>query len=312
MQAYWLEEQRTIINLEEAYSLLKPNPNNKRKVPDLLKDNRHVQFLVHPYPLENDKEVIEFDPSEIDKVHQHVKVVLIKRNIVPKPNGIFESSGHRNILSSFVQKFKFTFDVLVTLVNNNPLLIPHLISGSMDSMATEKYINRSHEIFVMGYHGDAGFASEVAYPIQGLDTSDYTDHYITESINRIITVAQKSRVCGFQFHSSGFQVRFVNKSPCFLSMMNERNTMIIEYDMLAGTVGGHEIIKRLESEMFDLKGRPHWGLDLDWLNGAHLQHLYPNFDRWLKFYQNFNAKGTFNNSFTNRLGLWSYKYATEE
>jgi len=113
-------------------------------------------------------------------------------------------------------------------------------------------------------------------------------------------------------HSSGFQVRFVKESPCFMSMMNKRNTVIIEFDMLVGTIGGKEIVKRLESEMFDLKGRPHWGLDLDWLNGSiGMQNLYPDFPKWLKFCNNFNSKGTFDNSFTNRMGFWHYNFGNE-
>jgi len=294
------------------FNLLKPNPENKNNIPTIFKENRHVQFLVHPYPTKDEKEVIEFDPKNISHIHSQVKAVLITRKIVEEPKTISHSSGHRNIFSSFFQKFQLTFKVLVTLINNNPLIVPYLITSSMKSLETKGYVDRSHKVFVMGYNHDAGFAAEMAYPLEDKD-QNYTDEYVQKSINRIITIAQKARVFGFQFHSSGFQVRFVHRSPCFMSMMHGRNTLIIEYDALSGSIGSHEIVKRLESEMYDLKGRPHWGLDLDWMSGIHLlEKLYPDFKKWRSYYKNFNAKGTFNNSFTNRLGLWEYNFPDKE
>jgi len=307
MQAYWLQEDRNIHSLDQILELLKPNPKNPKSMPDILKNNRHVQFLVHPYPLENDKEVIEFDPKLIQEIHPHIKVAMIIRNIVPKPTGVHVKKGHRNILMSFLQKMRLTFEALVTLINFNPQITPFLISKSMESLVDVAYINRSHEVFVMGYNQDAGYASEMAYPLQ-TKNGDYTDEYIRGSIERVITVAQKARLGGFQYHTSGFQVRFVNSSLCPMSMMNERMTVILEYDILAGSTGGHEIIRRLESEMYDLNGRPHWGLDLDWINGS-IRDLYPNFEKWFKFFKLFNREGTFNNSFTNRLGLWQYPFS---
>jgi len=92
-----------------------------------------------------------------------------------------------------------------------------------------------------------------------------------------------------------------------MSMMNRRNTMMIEMDMITGCTGGYAIMKRFEREMYSLGGRPHWGLDFDWVNGSlGLDRLYKDYPKWRTFFNNFNVTGTFHSQFTNRLGLWEY------
>lgn len=51
--------------------------------------------------------------------------------------------------------------------------------------------------------------------------------------------------------------------------------------------------------------RPHWGLEFNVLNGNNgvLNYLYPNLNKWKKAYEAFNANGTFNNRFTDRMGF---------
>lgn len=87
-------------------------------------------------------------------------------------------------------------------------------------------------------------------------------------------------------------------------MMQGRNTAMIEMDMLTGTYAGEEIMYRYETSMYPLGGRPHWGLEFDLLSGNNrlLERLYPKLSRWMSVYSQFNTLGTFNNSFTQRMG----------
>ena len=80
---------------------------------------------------------------------------------------------------------------------------------------------------------------------------------------------------------------------------------MIEMDMVTGTYGGYETMLRYQNSMYQLGGRPHWGLEFDHLTGSNglIKKLYPKLDDWLAVYRQFNSKGTFNNSFTDRVGF---------
>jgi hypothetical protein len=57
--------------------------------------------------------------------------------------------------------------------------------------------------------------------------------------------------------------------------------------------------------MYELGGRPHWGLEFDHLTGSNnlIGKMYPQLQAWLNVYNQFNRKGTFNSSFTDRVGF---------
>jgi hypothetical protein len=310
MQKYWLKENRKIYSLPEVLEMLKPNPDNPDNLPDLL-TKRNVEILVHPYPLGKDSEdVIEFSPKKIEKIYPNIKCLITEREIHEDPGGIFShSSGHRDIFSGIVQQFGVTFKATVAALNRLPLMIPSAINLSLSTLEDKDYIDVSHNVYVLGLDGDAGFACEIAYPLSRDNDPKYTDEIIPQVINRILTTAQKARLNGFQYQTSAFSLRFVNSSPSYMSMMHGRKSLLVEYDMITGTLGGYEVMKRFESEMFDLGARIHWGLDWNWVqSGQDLEGLYPKFKDWKKYFNNFNARGTWHSSFTNRLGLWKYDF----
>jgi hypothetical protein len=78
----------------------------------------------------------------------------------------------------------------------------------------------------------------------------------------------------------------------------------IEIAVFTGTYGAGEAILSYEKFCLGAGGRPHWGQMHEqtgqpgWLRSA-----YPDLDVWLRAYDFFNAKGIFNNHFTDRLGL---------
>lgn len=309
MQQYWLEEVRELTTLDKVMAMLKPNPNNAGSVPDVLLNNRHFEFLVHPYPMQGGK-VIDMDPNVAPETYYPLFGVIAERwNIVPEPDNPKHRSSHRNYLTNFLSKFLLSFDVVATVMNFCPKMIPHFINSSMKSLEDNNYINVSHKIFVNGMDQYAGFATEIGFPVVDA-TETYTDQYFKKAIDTIHRDAQNNRISGAQYQTSPFAVRFVKKSNAFLSMMHETNTCMIELDLGSDTYGGYEILNRFQRHMYPLSGRPHWGLEFDQLTGSNdlIAALYPKLADWKKVYQQFNAKGTFDSPFTDRVGFSKAEY----
>ena len=130
------------------------------------------------------------------------------------------------------------------------------------------------------------------------------DSYI-DAIEKIFAMASRFKSNG-QHLTSPFGVRFVAKSDACLSMMNKGETCMIEVPTLKGTKGWQDLVRKIQSELTQMGGIPHWGLDFAQLNGnsrEHLKSMYPEIETWLDTYYKFNHKGTFNNRFTDRMGF---------
>lgn len=314
MQMYWLQEERYMSTLQEVMDDLQPNPNNPGQLPDVLKDTRNYEVLIHPYPMQGDWTVIDMDTDQPTTYYKDFPCLVTKRNIVPDPKGIFGRSGNRNLITQFLSLFNVSFELVVALFNLFPKIIPFAITESMGGLedhgpngVTGKggyYTNKSFDIYNLGLNQDSGFAAEVGFSLQDAD-GNYTPRGFTAAIDRIHQIAQRARQQGEQYQTSPFSLRFVKESNALLSMMNGRNTAMIEMDMVTGTYAGPEIMYRYETNMYALGGRPHWGLDFDNISGSNdlIRKMYPNLDRWLGVYRQFNAMGTFNNSFTDRVGF---------
>jgi len=304
MQMYWLEENRTLTTLRDVIELLRPNPQNPDHLPDALINIRNFEVLVHPYPMK-DGEVVEMDPAEpAETYYPYFQCLINARNIVPRPDSIFGRSGHRNIIAEFLSSFDFTFDVLVAVFNRFPTIIPEAISLSMPGLVDTNYINRSFDIYDLGLNQNAGFATEIAFALQD-SAGNYTETHFQQAVDRIHRIAQRARVQGEQYQTSPFSLRFVKASQAQLSMMQGMNTCMIEMDMVTGTYGGPEVMQRYQESMYELGGRPHWGLEFDHLTGSNnlIGKMYPQLQSWLNVYKQFNRKGTFNSSFTDRVGF---------
>lgn len=309
MQLYWLEENRSETTLDKLMSELQAKPNNPGHFPDVLQNTRNYEVIIHPYPMRNGK-VVDMEPNAPPETYYpYFKCLVTKRNIVPRPDDnlpdyILGRSGHRNVFAQFLSLFQVSFELVVALVNLYPAIIPFTIDTAMDNLVDDKYINYSFDIYNLGLNQDAGFAAEVGLSLED-DQGNYTPRYFKEAIDRIHRLAQRARQQGEQYQTSPFSLRFVKASNALLSMMNGRNTAMIEMDMLTGTYAGSEVMYRYETSMYPIGGRPHWGLDFDNITGSNnlLGKMYPTLDRWVGVYRQFNALGTFNSSFTNRLGF---------
>ena len=103
-----------------------------------------------------------------------------------------------------------------------------------------------------------------------------------EAVETIFRVAAERRALGQVYQSSPIALRFVKASPAYLSMMNGRDTMMIELIGLNGNDGGIELLKAYEEALYALGGRPHWG-HINTLSGSHgfVESMYPRLADWL-------------------------------
>jgi hypothetical protein len=138
---------------------------------------------------------------------------------------------------------------------------------------------------------------------------------IVTAVNTAIDCVERSQF----FFISPWGVRFSTASNHYLSPAYGRASAWLEVVFALPTPLFHpekkmeevrdEIAKpelaRIEAALCyqgGLDGRPHLGKH-NTLNRARLERLFPKFDVWLAAYKRFNAFGTFDNIFTDELGL---------
>ncbi len=293
MQFYWLAEKRTLTTLDKVMSSLAPNPSNPGSVPDILLNTRNYEVLIQPYPL-NWFKVVDMDPSaDPSTYYKYFSCIVTERNIAAQPENPQDHAAMADWLGT----------LLNLLLNEEPGFTPEALNISLLTLQ-DSIVGDSYDIYNLGLGGGIGFAAEIGFALED-SYGAYTDANFKAAIDKIHKIAQVSRVQGTQYQTSPFSLRFVKQSRAHLSMMQGRNTAMIEMDMLTGTYAGEEIMFRYETSMYPLGGRPHWGLEFDFLSGNNglLERLYPKLSRWMSVYSQFNTLGTFNNSFTQRMGF---------
>ncbi len=277
MPKYWLKEVRTI----STWSVEKERLRDGR----VLQENRHYEVYVNPYRVDGENQCL-----------------ITTRNIVAEPGDLPFDKEHRNILTSMLAAvpgieylFDFVFDTF-------PELTPQILNASLRGLADDSYINVSYKVLNIGTANDiSAYSAEVGFPIAA-------DRHLAAA-DRILAEAEKSRELGNVYHTSPISLRFVKQSRAFLSMQTAYDTCMIEMPMIIGTQSGFETLSALENILLQYSGRPHWG-QLNWLTGSHdlLQSMYPAYNTWLRVYRQLNAKGTFDNQFSDRVGFSRKKF----
>ena len=132
-----------------------------------------------------------------------------------------------------------------------------------------------------------------------------------EAVEKLFEIAESIAVDGEQFLTCPISLRFVKSSEQYMAMQYtgdpaESYVCMIEFPILNGTIGGFEILARIEKEMYKFEGKPHWGqLNHVGVGGDTLNKLYPKFPLWLTVYKRFCPNGTFQNDFTERCRIVS-------
>src|SRR5581483_2764197 len=130
-----------------------------------------------------------------------------------------------------------------------------------------------------------------------------------EAVEAIIRVAAERRSVGDVYQSSPISFRFVRGSDAYMSMMQGRDTMMIELIELSRCDGGYELIDAYERELCKLSRRPHWG-QVNSLGAfaGRLETMYPRYPDWLQVLGQLNASDVFDNPFSERVEISAQRF----
>ncbi len=274
---YCLREVRTLRTWDEVKAdLLDPQRG-------VLHAHRHYEVLVNPY---------ERDGRRL--------CLVTTRD--PVPCGRHGAIRTRNPLVEFASAFPLTPKLLNLVLGLFPRIAPRLIDAQMKAIARRSYENVSYKVLNIGNANLlSAWSSEIAVPLEG-------DCHV-RAVERVFEVAARRRDLGEAFHSSAFRLRFVRRSPALVSMMQGRDTMMIELILLTHTEGGMELLAAHEEALYALGGRPHWG-QVNSLTGSHglAASMYERWDNWLAVHRRFNASGVFDSPFAKRVGITASRY----
>jgi len=267
-----IEEHRRLIDWKSIKLSLKSG--------DIFENFDHVEIYVNPY-------------TEDTLLTQRKRVAAT----TPKKNTLLHSLQFDllNILDPKV----LTFSLKIF-----PKLIPKFLTDAMQTQDTSKCgprIDDSEQIFLLGVNGDYGYACEVGFPYGTGEAANM----VINTVEKIKENAKKVTQDGL-WYTSPVSLRFVRQCDAYMSMMNKGDTCMIENPVITGTSKGTQLMEIVEEMLLKLDGVTHWGLEFDkFVPEGHkaIEERFPNFLKWYKYYQIWNAGQVFSNKATERLQL---------
>ncbi|MDP2712480.1 MAG: FAD-binding protein [Solirubrobacteraceae bacterium] len=241
---------------------------------------------------------LAFSPYDDGYAHPFL---VTTRDTIDDPRHRLWHARTRNLLVEAAALFPLTPHVINLLLDLRPSLAPKLLLASLRALVKKRYDNVSFKVFNIGAANILpAYSCEIGVPIDGRHI---------EAVETIFRVARERRELGRVYQSSPIALRFVKASPAHLSMMNGRDTMMIELIGLNGNDGGIELLKAYEEALYALGGRPHWG-HLNTLSGSHgfVASMYPRHADWLAVRARLDPDGVFDSPFTKRAGLSSDRF----
>ena len=268
-QKYWLKEVRVLRSWREVRADLRAG--------DVLRDNRHYEFLFNPY--------------EVDGTHQ---CLVTTRNKTAEPVGKPQDKLERHPLSEIFASLPITAKIMHLLFDWLPKLTPEFINRmALEGLVDDEYTNVSYKVLNIGAANKLpAYSMEIAVP----------QDRAAEAVELVMAIAEQHRRVGEVYETAPVSVRFVKASEAFLSMMQGRDTAMLELIMVGGTEGGFELLGAYEEALYALSGRPHWG-QVNYLTGDLVRSMYPRFDDWLRVRERLDPQGTFDSPFTKRVGI---------
>ena len=227
--------------------------------------------------------------------------LVTTRDTVGDPRNRPWDKRMRNWLVEAAALFALTPHIINLLLDVAPRLAPAMLRGSVKSLVKDEYEEISFKVFNIGTLNNLpAYSCEIGVPMDGRHIA---------AVEEIFRVARERRELGQVYQSSPIALRFVKASPAFLSMMNGRDTMMIELIELNGNDGGMELVKAYEEALYALGGRPHWG-HVNTLSGSHdfIAAMYPRLGDWLAVRAALDPDGVFDSPFTKRVGLSAERF----
>jgi hypothetical protein len=266
--AYWLTEVRT----GSTWSAVRAD----LEAGEVLSRNRHYEIYLNPYG--------------------ERRCLVTTRNPTEKLGR--GRSRRRNSIPEFLALLPITPHVINLVVDLWPSVTPRLLDRALSALADEEYTSDSYRVLNIGTANLLpAYSSEIGVPV------DERGFHL-QAIERIFEIADRHRELGSVYHTSPIALRFVKASRASLSMMEGRDTMMIELIQATRTEGGVELLHAYEDELYELEGRPHWG-QINWLTGGRqrVASLYPRLDEWLAVQDDLNRTGVFDGPLPRRAGI---------
>jgi L-gulono-1,4-lactone dehydrogenase len=276
--AYFLREVREFHTWEEVRADLENGA--------VLSDNRHYEVLFSPY----------------QRKHAYPCLVTT-RNYTKDPARRWWTKRTRNWFVELLSTFPLTPNIINLITGLRPSLSPFLLENAIRALIKDDYEEVSYKVLNIGAANVLpAYSAEIGVPMDGRHI---------EAVERIIEVAAERRRLGDVYQSSPISFRFVKASPAHMSMMNGRDTMMIELIELTRTDGGYELLAAYEEALYELGGRPHWG-QVNTLTGSHglIASMYPRYGDWLEVHGRLNASGVFDGPFSRRVGISAERFRT--
>jgi hypothetical protein len=245
-----------------------------------LADNDHYEVLFNPYPR---------DDGEIE-------CLVTRRNEVDPSEYRHDHRRSRSLLMELTARFPLTPLLINLAVGLVPKISPFLLRRALKALVNDDYVNVSYRVFNIGAANYLpAYSAEIGVPVDELGL---------HAVERIVQVAGRRRSQGDVYHSSPISLRFVKATDAYMSMMQGRDTMMIELIMATHTVGGMELLAAHEQALYGLQGRPHWG-QINTLTGSHglVQGMYARYDDWQDLHAELNSSRVFDSPFSKRVGL---------
>jgi hypothetical protein len=276
--AYFLKEVREFRTWEQVRADLQAGA--------VLSKNRHYEVLLSPY------------------VRKHAYPCLVTtRNYTKDPARLLWTKRTRNWFVELLSLFPLTPNIINLITDLRPSLSPFLLENAVRALIKDDYEEVSYKVLNIGAANVLpAYSAEIGVPMDGRHIA---------AVERIIEVADEHRRLGDVYHSSPISLRFVKASPAHMSMMNGRDTMMIELIQLTRTEGGYELLAAYEEALYELGGRPHWG-QVNTLTGSHgfVATMYPRYGDWLEVHGRLNASGVFDSPFSRRVGISTERFRT--
>ncbi len=249
---------------------------------EALKQSLHYEVYFNPYPDTNGE----------------IECLVTTRDPVTSEDYRRDRRRSRSLLMELTARFPFTPQLLNLILGLRPQIAPFLIGRALRALVNPDYVNLSYRVFNIGAANYLpAYSCEIGVPVdeRGLHLA---------AVDKIVEVAGRRARVGDVYHSSPISLRFVKATDAHMSMMQGRDTMMIELIMSTHTVGGMELLAAHENALYALGGRPHWG-QVNSLTGSHglVASMYPRYDDWQRIHSQINASGVFDSPFSKRVGI---------
>jgi FAD/FMN-containing dehydrogenase len=217
---------------------------------------------------------------------------ITRRKELPHFEGDGKSGRSRPLseqLGRFIDKVVGTRS-LGKFLSKHPEIAIETFRKQFSRRADRPATDWSHKIFPLGF-GDQfeAWSNEISVHLEKA----------AEAVDAVLHLATEGEQGGL-FHTGPVGVRFVGPSKHYLAMQYGRSTCTIETSLLVGTPDEKRILSGIETKLYELGGRPHWG---QWhqIDAERVAMLYDRYDEARDTFRRFNASGTFSNEFSDRL-----------